>query len=192
MKVVFANRGRLETDREKKQILLHLVDARYELRDQDKPDDLSKIQTATAAENTLSISLEELSEKKKGKGYGQMVSKELLERINNEAQDASTDPAERAEKLSAARTEFSRRIAYALASFAFALIGVPLAITAHRKETSVGFLLSLIVAVSYFFIGIFIYGIREKAQWHPEYLMCAPNFLCMGLGSWLFWRMSRR
>ena len=72
------------------------------------------------------------------------------------------------------------------------LVGVPLAITAHRKETSVGFLLSLGVAVTYFFIGIFIYGIREKAHVHPELLMWIPNLLCMGLGGWLFARMSRR
>ena len=124
--------------------------------------------------------------------FRSMTARELLDRINADAQEASTDPREREEKLSAARTEVSKRIAYALASLAFALIGVPLAITAHRKETSVGFLLSLMVAVTYFFIGIFIYGIREKAQWHPELLMWIPNLLCLGLGGWLFFRMSRR
>ena len=69
---------------------------------------------------------------------------------------------------------------------------MPLAITAHRKETSVGFLLSLGVAVTYFFIGIFIYGIRENARVHPELLIWIPNFLCLALGGWLFARMSRR
>ena len=50
---------------------------------------------------------------------------------------------EKIEEMSATRTEMNKRYSFSLASFAFALIGVPLAITAHRKETSVGMLLSL-------------------------------------------------
>jgi lipopolysaccharide export LptBFGC system permease protein LptF len=192
VKVVFAHRGKLETDREKKEILLHLYAARYEQRDKDAPENLMKIRTATAEENTLPISLEELSQKKRGKGIGYMTVSELLERLNAEEELAHMTPKERAEKVSAARTEVSRRFAYALASFAFALVGVPLAITAQRKETSVGFLLSLAVAVVYFFIGIFIYGWREKPALHPEFLMWLPNVLCIALGGWLFVRMSRR
>ena len=189
VKVVFAHRGLLETDREKKQILLHIFDARYEQRDSTAPENLKKIRTLTAQENTLPISLEELSEKKRGKGIGSMTAAELLERLKAGARKSAR---EEEEDRSAARTEVSKRFAYALASFAFALVGVPLAITAHRKETSVGFLLSLGVAVTYFFIGIFIYGIRENARVHPELLMWIPNLLCLGLGGWLFARMSRR
>ena len=189
VKVVFAHRGLLETDREKKQILLHIFDARYEQRDSAAPENLMKIRTLTAQENTLPISLEELSEKKRGKGIGSMTAAELLERLKAGARKSAR---EEEEDRSAARTEVSKRFAYALASFAFALVGVPLAITAHRKETSVGFLLSLGVAVTYFFIGIFIYGIRENARVHPELLMWIPNLLCLGLGGWLFARMSRR
>ena len=192
MKVVFAHRGKLETDREKKQILLQIFDARYEQRDSAEPENLMKIHTATAQENTLPISLEELSEKKRGKGIGSMTAAELLERLNAEEKLAKMNARERREEMSAARTEVSKRFAYALASFAFALVGVPLAITAHRKETSVGFLLSLGVAVTYFFIGIFIYGIRENARVHPELLIWIPNLLCLCLGGWLFVRMSRR
>ena len=192
MKVVFAHKGLLETDHERKQILLHIFDARYEQRDSAAPENLMKIRTLTAQENTLPISLEELSEKKRGKGIGSMTAKELLERLNAEEKVAKMSDKERQEERSATRTEISKRYAYALASFAFALVGVPLAITAHRKETSVGFLLSLGVAVTYFFIGIFIYGIRENARVHPELLIWIPNFLCLALGGWLFARMSRR
>lgn len=191
VKVVFAHRGKLETDREKKEILLHIFDARYEQRDSAEPENLMKIRTATAQENTLPISLEELSQKKR-LGISSLTARELLERINAEEKLVKMSEKERRGELSAARTEISRRFAYALASFAFALVGVPLAITAHRKETSVGFLLSLGIAVTYFFIGIFIYGIREKAGLHPEFLMWIPNLLCIGLGGWLFARMSRR
>jgi len=191
IRVVFAGRGKIETDREKKQLLLRLFEARYEQRDKDDPENLMKIRTATAEENTLPISLEELSEKKR-KGIGSMSAGELLERIKAEEQNARMSDKERREAVSAARTEISRRYAYALASFAFALIGVPLAITAHRKETSVGFLLSVAVGVTYFFLSMTAYGHRNHPELHPEYLIWIPNLLCLLLGGTLFFRMSRR
>ena len=159
----------------------------------DDVDNLLKIkQGITMQESTLPISLEELHDKKKGKGIGSMTSGELLDRLNDEERKAHMTEKERMEEMSATRTEMSKRFSFSLASFAFALIGVPLAITAHRKETSVGFMLSLGVAVTYFFFIIIANAVRENPRWHPELLMWLPNVLCLGFGSWLFFRMSRR
>ncbi|MEI9893607.1 MAG: LptF/LptG family permease [Chthoniobacter sp.] len=193
MKVIFAHRGLLETDREKKELLLHIFDARYEARDDDDVDNLFKVkQGITMQESTLPISLEELHGKKLGHGMSGMTSGELLERLKNEEKQAHMTEKDRIEERSATRTEMSKRYSFSLASFAFALIGVPLAITAHRKETSIGFLLSLGVAVTYFFFIIIANSVRENPHWYPEYLMWVPNILCIGFGSWLFLRMSRR
>ena len=79
-----------------------------------------------------------------------------------------------------------------LASLAFALIGVPLAITAHRKETSAGFVLSLAVAFVYFFFIILADTVHNNPKAHPEFLVWTPNVLFMALGIWLFYRLSRR
>jgi lipopolysaccharide export system permease protein len=193
IQVIFAHRGLLETDREKKELLLHIFDARYEQRDDEDVENLMKIrQGITMQETTLPISLEELHDKKRGKGIGSMTAGELLERLNAEERQARMTEKERAAEVSSAKAEISKRFSFSLASFAFALVGVPLAITAHRKETSVGFLLSLAVAVTYFFFIIFADGVRDKPYWHPELLMWLPNILCIGLGGWLFLRMSRR
>jgi lipopolysaccharide export system permease protein len=193
MQVIFAHRGLIETDREKKELLLHIFDARYEQRDEEDVQNLMKIrQGITMQETTLPISLEELHDKKRGKGIGAMTAGELLDRLNAEEKQANQTDKERRSQISAAKTEMSKRFSFSLASFAFALIGVPLAITAHRKETSVGFLLSLIVAVTYFFFIIIANGVRENPAWYPHLLMWVPNVLCLGLGSWLFLRMSRR
>ena len=193
MKVIFAHRGLLETDHEKKELLLHIFDARYEARDQDDVDNQYKIkQGITMQESTLPISLEELHDKKKGKGLGGATTGELLERLKDEDRKLHMTEKDRIEDESATRTEMNKRYSFSLASFAFALIGVPLAITAHRKETSIGFLLSLGVAVTYFFFIIIANSVRENPRWHPELLMWVPNILCLGFGGWLFYRMSRR
>jgi len=65
-------------------------------------------------------------------------------------------------------------------------------ITAHPKETSIGFLFSLIVAFVYFFFIIPANTVRENPKWHPDLLMWLPNAVFISLGAWLFWRMSRR
>jgi lipopolysaccharide export system permease protein len=92
---------------------------------------------------------------------------------------------------SAARTEVSKRFSCSLASLAFALIGIPLAMTAHRRETSVGFLLSLIVAFVYFFFIIMADVVRENPKFHPEFLIWSPNVLFIALGAILFRKLSR-
>lgn len=193
VQVIFAHRGLLETDREKKELLLHIFDARYEQRDDQDVENLMKIrQGITMQETTLPISLEKLQDKKRGKGIGSMTAGELLARLNAEERRAQMTEKERNAEISAAKTEVSKRFSFSLASFAFALIGVPLAITAHRKETSVGFLLSLAVAVTYFLFIIIANGVRENPMWYPHLLMWVPNLLCIALGGWLFLRMSRR
>jgi lipopolysaccharide export system permease protein len=96
------------------------------------------------------------------------------------------------EQLSVIKTETNKRFSFSLASFAFCLIAVPLAITAHRKETSVGFLFSLAVAFIYFFFIVMVDTVSNNPKFHPEILIWLPNIVFITLGSILFYRMSRR
>ncbi len=196
MKVVFARRGLLETDHENNRLLLHLFDARFEQRDDAEPVNFLKIrQGIIAQETTFPISLEELYEKKKkSRGIGTMTVNELMDRLREEHSVATTakDRKQQDSERSSARTEVSKRFSFSMASFAFALIGVPLAITAHRKETSIGFLFSLLVAFVYFLFIILANTARGNPRVYPEYLIWFPNVLFIGLGGWLFLRLSRR
>jgi lipopolysaccharide export system permease protein len=118
---------------------------------------------------------------------------ELLDRLNHDPEAAVQKTAkEAAEDLSALKTEVNKRFSFSLASFAFALIGVPLAITAHRKETSVGFLLSLCVAFVYFFFIIIADTVRSNPALHPEILIWSPNIIFIALGAWRFVLLSRQ
>ncbi len=193
--VVHAKRGLIEADRENKRLLLRIYDGRFEQRDESAPRDLMKIrQGITMAESTISISLAELYEKnKKRKGMGSMTAEELLKRLgSNENAGTEVSPKQAAADRSSLKTEVNKRFSFSLASFAFALIGVPLAITAHRKETSVGFLLSLIVAFVYFFFIIVADTMRSNPNAHPELLIWLPNVIFMTMGAVMFFRLSRR
>ena len=180
MRVVYARRGELNTDLKEKQVLMKLYDARLEQRSEEAPNDLTKIQLANMGQTVFPIPLKELYEKnKKRQGPSAMTVEEML---RNEAVKGTPE----------ARTEMSKRFSTALASLAFALFAVPMAITAHRKETSVGFMLSITIAFVYFLLMILIDTVHSKPKWHTEYLIWAPNLLFLSMGGVLFHRLSRR
>src|SRR4030095_13716737 len=180
MRVVYARRGELNTDLKEKQVLMKLYDARLEQRSEEAPNDLTKIQLANMGQTVFPIPLKELYEKnKKRQGPSAMTVEEML---RNEAVKGTPE----------ARTEMSKRFSTALASLAFALFAVPMGITANRKETSVGFMLSITIAFVYFLLMILIDTVHSKPKWHAEYLIWAPNLLFLGMGGVLFYRLSRR
>jgi lipopolysaccharide export LptBFGC system permease protein LptF len=184
IKVTYARTGMLEADLANRQILMHLYQARYQTRDENDPLDLRKIRDGiNMAEGTLPISLEELYEKERKRPSRSALSLEqLLEQLKSENQH----------ERSASRTEINKRFSFPFACIAFAIIGVPLAVTAHRRETSIGFAMGLIVAVSYFFFVIVADALRENPKLHPEFLVWFPNVLFIVLGAFLFRRLARQ
>ena len=184
MKVTFARSGMLEADLQNKRILMHLYNARYQQRDEKDPNDLRKIRDGiNMAEGTLPISLEDLYEKEKRRASRSMLSLEqLLDQLKAE------DPKMR----SSSRTEINKRFSFPIACLVFALVGVPLGITAHRRETSFGFAASLVIGVFYFLFIIVADTLRANPKLHPEFLVWLPNVLFLGLGLWMFRRLSRK
>ncbi len=184
MKVTFARSGMLEADLQNKRILMHLYNARYQQRDEKDPNDLRKIRDGiNMAEGTLPISLEELYEKEKKRPSRSALSiQQLLEQLKSENK----------REQSASRTEINKRFSFPFACLAFAIIGVPLGVTAHRRETSVGFAVGLIVAVTYFLFVIIGDTLRGNPRVHPELLVWFPNVLFIVLGTLLFRRLARQ
>lgn len=184
VKVTHAKTGLLEADLPNKQLLLHLYDARYEQRDETDPYDLRRSRDGISmAEGTLPISLEELYEKEKKRPSRSALSlAQLLEQLKTGGRG----------ERSATRTEINKRFSFPFSCMAFALIGVPLGVTAHRRETSIGFAMSLIVAVVYFLFIIIADTLRGNPKLHPELLVWFPNVLFLALGAWLFRRLSKQ
>src|SRR3981189_2151374 len=163
VRVTFARTGMLEADLPNKRILMHLYDARYQQRDEKNPLDLRKIRDGIyMAEGTLPISLEELYEKeKKRPSRSAMSIEQLLDQLKSESK----------RERSESRTEINKRFSFPFACVAFAIIGVPLGVTAHRRETSIGFAMGLIVAVAYFLFVIIADTLRGNPKVHPGLLL---------------------
>src|SRR5205814_1430792 len=99
---------------------------------------------------------------------------------------------ESSRERSASRTEINKRFSFPFSCLAFGLIGVPLGVTAHRRETSIGFAMGLIVAVTYFLFVIIGDTLRSNPNVHPELLVWLPNVLFIVLGTLLFRRLARQ
>ena len=167
-KMIYAKEGVLTPDPDNSRLLLRLFNARFEQRNEADPRDVTKIQQGIVM--------------KEGVLPSSYTLPELIDFLAKGAGDQETE----------AIVELNKRFATSLACAAFALIAIPLGITAHRKETSVGFALSLVVAFTYFFFIIMADTFRNTPSAYPAVLIWVPNILFFTLGSYLFRRLAKR
>jgi len=147
-------------------------------------DVTTKKRPFSSAVHPVVISLEKLAKKSNRVRASQLSVAQLDVRMEDESLDA--------EARSSLRVEKHKRFSFSLACLTFCLIGVPLGITAQRRETSAGFVLSLVVAVVYFMFIILADTFKRNPGVYPHLLIWLPNVLFLSLGGWLFWRLSRR
>lgn len=81
-------------------------------------------------------------------------------------------------------TEGVQRASFACACLVFSLIGVPLAITARRKDTSTGFAIGILVAAVYFMALVFCELSRKSSGITPYIVLWIPNVLCAAFAIW--------
>lgn len=86
------------------------------------------------------------------------------------------------------RVEMHKRWALSLASLAFVMLGVPLGMTSHRKESSIGMGISLGLVFCFYLFIVFAESLAKQPEWHPYLLVWVPVILYLALGTWLIRR----
>jgi len=97
----------------------------------------------------------------------------------------------RNQQINETRVAMHREISFSFACFGFTLVGIPLGIRVHRRETNIGVAIALGLVVVYYGFTMLGSSLAGRPQLHPEFILWVPNLLFQAVGAVLVWRANK-
>ena len=98
------------------------------------------------------------------------------------ARDNPPESAKGVEDLGRVRVSFAIRLVFTLSCVCFAMIGIPLGVKSHRRESSLNMVLCLALTGFFYLVGIFAESLAKRPQYHAHYFVWIPVAVCLIAG----------
>src|SRR5262249_52165097 len=139
-----------------------------------KFDAKEKKESPRISEMTLTQLWDELRDLEKRVAAPQALSNLTKEQL--EARKAEWKK-QRKDLTSPVRVQIHQQVAFSFACFGFTLVGIPLGIRVHRRETNVGIGLALILVAIYYSFIVLGKSLDTHPEWAPHLIVWLPNFI---------------
>jgi lipopolysaccharide export system permease protein len=197
---ITAPRGNLEMDTTNKQMFLHLVEPRIITKNGQiiSADDWLTDNLYPTNTQARSISNTKITD---------MTFWQLRDDLADLKQKLSLPPAatnsvdsigqfraaalQREELLEPIRIAMNRQLAFSFACFGFTLVGIPLGIRVHRRETNIGVAIALGLVLVYYSFMILANSLSARPEFAPHLIVWLPDLLFQLVGAALLWRANR-
>ncbi len=88
--------------------------------------------------------------------------------------------------------QIHRNLSFSFACLCFTLVGLPLGVRAHRRETNIGLALALALLAAYYSFLLLGSALDTRPHLHPELIVWLPTALFLAVGGGLLWRLNRQ
>ncbi|MGB2598985.1 MAG: LptF/LptG family permease [Candidatus Omnitrophota bacterium] len=181
-RTIVANRGEIISVPDQNSVKLKLMEGTADEIVPDKPDEFYKL---SFQEYTMTLNLDNAVDVRNIQKKAREKSiKELFTDIETfEKDDINVIPL---------RIELHKKIALAFSNLIFVLVGIPLAITTHRREKFIGFSMAMGIFLLYWAIMLGGIAFAIRAIVPPWVGVWSANILLACLAAFLFYRMAQK
>jgi lipopolysaccharide export system permease protein len=179
-----ASDGEMAVDEERAELRINLKNVRVEVRNPGEPDDSSKTHYVNAENYPIRLDFNELlGEENVSKKRKNMDLFELVYKVRN--LDSEFDYLPRKDRLiehSRLLVEINQRVCLAMAAFTFVVVAIPLGIKSHRRESSIGMIMSLLIMFIYYLFIILSDALDKYVVLKPWLIPWIPIVSAQVLG----------